>query len=174
MLLLVGCLQGHEGDDALQPHLQLGDDEHPRLRDQGQQPLTPQAADAGLPLRPELARDGRVLRRRRATATPDLQGQVQLLPRERASSPRPVRVDGARLLGLSPHTTTSSRSSSIDLCNTRMTTSSSSRSCRGRDENANAVALGFGFILCCKNLELARSSSSASQQSLSVTKERTA
>ena len=48
--------QEYQGDDALQPHQELGDDdEHPWLRDQNQQP---QDADAGgLPLRPELARD---------------------------------------------------------------------------------------------------------------------
>ncbi|KAF7055872.1 hypothetical protein CFC21_063350, partial [Triticum aestivum] len=89
---------GRQGDDAVQPDLQLGDDEHPRVGDRGPQPFPPQGADAGLPLRPELARDGRVLRRRGAAATPDLQGEVQLLSRERAPAPRTVRVDGAGLL----------------------------------------------------------------------------
>ncbi|KAF7051028.1 hypothetical protein CFC21_059316 [Triticum aestivum] len=95
--------QGHQGDDAVQPDLQLGDDEHPGVGDGSPQPFPAQGADAGVPLRPELARDGRVLRRRGAAAAPELQGQVQLLPGERAPAPGAVRVDGARLLGL-PHT----------------------------------------------------------------------
>ncbi|KAI4988685.1 hypothetical protein ZWY2020_035925 [Hordeum vulgare] len=88
-----------------------------------------------------------VLRHRRATATPTRTLRtIQLTP---VTAPAPGdAVDGARLLGLSPHTTSSSRSSSIDLCNTRMTTttSSSSRSCRGRDENTEFIRVsGAGY-----------------------------